>query len=360
MPTNAATLIKPDPQDAEALGMIERWVKVMEVYMHAVDTLKYQLPQSSTMVENATKDLSNQFSTLAAGAAEQSQHMARIVKMADSLELGDSRISLMEFTQLFSTTLSDSIEKILYVSKRAITMVYTLDEAITSLASIEGFLKDIQAINKQTNLLALNATIEAVRAGEAGKGFAVVASEVKDVSSQVRMMAGNMRDQIAKVSKSVGAGYEVLKDVATTDMSQNMEAQEKLGLLLKSMMKQNHEFSNILSDSAKATDAISSTISGMVMNMQFQDRSSQVVQNSVNLLAHMEKTVGEMMAESKPLLGAAPAPDTKFADEVAGQFRLSAFVQTFRNSLAGLPLDAAPPAPPVGAKGGSDDDIELF
>lgn len=344
------------PQDDAAL--LARWIATMRVYLHAVQVLQHQLPRSAQGVEAATTDLARQFDQLAGGAKEQSRHLSRIVELADSLELGDSRISLTEFTGLFSATLQDSIEKILFVSKRAITMVYMLDEAIGSLASIEGFLKDIQKINKQTNLLALNATIESVRAGEAGRSFRVVAHEVKSVSEQVQRLAGNMRQQIGNVSKSVSAGYEVLKDVATTDMTQNMAAQEKLTLLMQSMVKQNGEFARILSESASATDAISVTISGMVMNMQFQDRSAQVVQNSVDLLAHMERSVKRIIAACEPLMDAkACEADRSLADEVAAQFRLSEFAQMFRNSLAGLPLDTPPSA---GATGTSQDDIELF
>ena len=353
----SALLAKPNFTNDES-AMLAHLVSTIKVYLHAIEVLKLQLPKSSTMVEEATADLSRQFSLLAAGAAEQSQHMAKIVSLADSLQLGEDRISLTEFTQLFSDTLSNSIEKILYVSKRAVTMVYMLDEAIASLSSIEGFVKDIQTINKKTNLHSLNATIEAVRAGEAGKGFQVVAAEVKDVSEQVKNLAQNMRKQITTVSQSVTAGYEVLKDVATTDMSQNMVAQEKLGLLLDSMVKQNTEFAHILSGSAEATNRISSTISSMVMNMQFQDRSAQFIQNSVNLLTHMEHTVRQILQECEPLLSKeASREDAALADEVAAQFRLSEFAQIFRNSIAGLPADTPLPALNAAVE---TNDIELF
>jgi methyl-accepting chemotaxis protein len=358
---NAAPLpFEPAPMAERTL--VARMASTLQVYHHAVQVLMHMLPKSSGMVEVAATDLNRQFDLLAKGALEQSKHLSHIVTLADSLEMGSERISLTEFSALFSTTLSDSIDKILFVSKRAITMVYALDEAIQSLATIEGFLKDIQAINKQTNLLALNATIEAVRAGEAGKGFAVVASEVKEVSTQVKQLAADMSARIAMVSQSVSAGYDVLKDVGTTDMSQNMQAQEKLSQLLASLTKQNKEFSHVLSESAKATNDISNTISGMVMNLQFQDRNAQFVFNSMKLLKHMDESLLALIGEAEAQSGQPPVPNAVLAEEVEKLFSLSEFVQALHNSRNGKPLDAAgaPTLVSNGTAKPTEDNIELF
>lgn len=346
--------------------VLSRWVCDMQVYVHAIRTLKYHLPKSAEVVEKATRDLSDQFRQLADGASTQSQQMKTILSIADSLEMGDKRISLQEFTTLFSDTLKDSIEKILFVSKRSITMVYMLDEAMENLASIEKFLTDIQKINKKVNLLSLNAAIEAVQAGSAGKGFNVVASEVKEVSQHVRELASHMRGEIEKVNVSVKAGYDVLKDVATTDMTQNIEAQDKLNVLLQSLIKQNETFSQVLAEGAKTSDVISNSIGGMIMHMQFQDRNTQCIENSITALDHMEATITQLIEMSRPYLSddAIRLNDT-LACELTDQLKLSAFSQIFNSSIKGENLEAihySPVADNFVEKGDDDDDdnIDLF
>ena len=74
------------------------------------------------------------------------------------------------------------------IAEAAVVQAQQTDGRIGKLSraaqEIGDVVKLITAIAEQTNLLALNATIEAARAGDAGRGFAVVASEVKSLASQ--------------------------------------------------------------------------------------------------------------------------------------------------------------------------------
>ena len=350
---------KATPSDSIAL-LLTRWISTIETYSHAINVLNNQLPKTAVLVETSTKALSDQFLDLAKGANVQSDQVKKIIDMAGFLEMGDQRISLKEFTDLFSKTLDDSLQQILIVSKQAISMVYQLDEAMQNLTSIESFVKDIQTINKQANLLALNATIESVRAGEAGKSFGVVAHEVKQVSTQISTLSKNMREKITNVTQSVRAGYNTLQEVATIDMSNNILAQEKLTLLLDSLLRQNTNFSGVLNTTAKATDELAKTISGMVVGMQFQDRTTQYIDNSVNLLSHMQQTIEKLKTESERAIPELSqlGTDKNLTTAITEQFKLGEFAQMFKNSLAGNPLENKQDAAILADK--IDDNVELF
>jgi len=81
---------------------------------------------------------------------------------------------------------------------------------------IGDVVKLITAIAEQTNLLALNATIEAARAGDAGRGFAVVASEVKSLASQTAKATDEISTHIGGMQGATQESVAAIKEISGT------------------------------------------------------------------------------------------------------------------------------------------------
>jgi len=81
---------------------------------------------------------------------------------------------------------------------------------------IGDVVKLITAIAEQTNLLALNATIEAARAGDAGRGFAVVASEVKSLASQTAKATDEISSHISGMQGATQESVAAIKEIGVT------------------------------------------------------------------------------------------------------------------------------------------------
>jgi methyl-accepting chemotaxis protein len=83
-------------------------------------------------------------------------------------------------------------------------------------ARIGDVVKLITAVAEQTNLLALNATIEAARAGDAGKGFAVVAQEVKALAGQTAKATEEISSQISGMQQATVRSVEAIDAIQRT------------------------------------------------------------------------------------------------------------------------------------------------
>ena len=104
--------------------------------------------------------------------------------------------------------------------RSAVTAVDETNGHVIGLSEAAGKIGEIvsliNSIAAQTNLLALNATIEAARAGEAGKGFAVVASEVKNLATQTAKATEDISTQIAGMQQVTGAAVTAIRGMGET------------------------------------------------------------------------------------------------------------------------------------------------
>lgn len=353
VPIKAAADVHPEVEGGHALDQ-----KLYEAVLSAIIEL---LPETSLMVTDNADLLSEKFRTLAGSASAQSEKVKEIVSISESLELGGEAITIEQFNMLFNETLSGAIEKMIQVAKMAMTMVYSMDEAIGQLKDVNSSVAGIQKITRQSNILALNATIEAEKAGEVGKGFAVVACEVKEIAKSINSVSEDIRTKISAIVDSMDEGYGTLRELATTDMSDNIVAKERLEGLTKALLDQNDSFKKVLRETADKSDEISGYISQMTISMQFQDRVAQQIENTVGLL---DKMVVRMQGIT--VVDTDVSEDQKqFAQSLVAGIKLAEVrdsVATNLSAIEGVGIEK----PSTSAKGAEaaadedDDDIELF
>jgi len=166
--------------------------------------------------------------------------------------------------------------------------VQGLDRFIVELQEMAS---DVARIAQQTNLLALNAAIEAARAGDLGRGFAVVAKEFRMLSNQsgetgrkiaekVKIISAAIVDTCTVVRESVAAEDNTLEaahstiDQVLTDFKNITDSFQRSGTLL-------HDESI----------SIQSEINNALVQLQFQDRVSQIMTQVMKNLGHLPEVL---------------------------------------------------------------------
>lgn len=217
---------------------------------------------------------------------------ARFVSIVNRLGIDSGHSNQDERTVM--TTLSSceaTVDEVLsrlretHEGRRAImNQIESLTEHTSQLQSMTD---QVSKIAEQTNLLALNASIESARAGEAGRGFSVVAQEVRSLSQQSKDTALNIAENVKAINLAIETTKQTTASTVKAEVQAVDQADQGLQSVLSSLQKlfsEISEKSNQLQIDATDTRL---DIEQMMIDMQFQDRVSQILLQIANIMAEV-------------------------------------------------------------------------
>jgi len=178
---------------------------------------------------------------------------------------------------------------------QAVEMAVSTNQNVASLSQaaehIGSVVNLIRDIAAQTNLLALNATIEAARAGEAGRGFAVVAAEVKDLADQTSKATDEISSQISGIQVSV-------KDAADSinTITDKVDEIRSLTTVVAGAIEEQHAATQEIAQSARyASDGTGQAAKNMTTVSQAIQRTADEA-DTVNSASDLVSEASEKLA----------------------------------------------------------------
>jgi len=149
---------------------------------------------------------------------------------------------------------------------------------------IGDVVKLITAIAEQTNLLALNATIEAARAGESGRGFAVVAAEVKSLASQTAKATDEISSHIAGMQEATKESVAAIKEIGGT-IGQISDIASSISTAVEQQSTATQEIARSVQNVAQGTDEAAANIMQVNRAATETGSASEDVLNSARTLS---------------------------------------------------------------------------
>ncbi|MDD2701040.1 MAG: methyl-accepting chemotaxis protein [Sideroxydans sp.] len=263
-----------------------------EVCEEVIPVWSSQIEMARSHTEHAITDLSMRFANL-------SQRLSAAVA-ASGGDGGSGQAGLVALLQNSQSELNSIITSL----RAALEVKQSMLGEVQSLSRFTGDLQkmaqEVADIAGQTNLLALNAAIEAARAGEVGRGFAVVADEVRKLSNMSGETGKKMSETVETVNKAIVSTLRVSEQYARQDAEMVQNSEQTIATVLSQFGEATSGLSSSTEMLRQESQEIGGEIANVLVDLQFQDRVSQMlmhVRNDLDKLdAHLQESDSERAA----------------------------------------------------------------
>jgi methyl-accepting chemotaxis protein len=275
---------KSDEQLLSLLGVIEQ----------VIDISNRQIENSRTQTESAITAMSSRFTSLVS-RLNSALEAATLSNMAVPDIHGHSSTLLDNIFINSRIQLSEVITNLAEALESRKSSFGELEKLSAETTVLKGMAQGVEKIASQTNLLALNAAIEAARAGDVGRGFAVVADEVRSLSIQ----SGETGRQITQSITHFTSAVDKTVSHATLAMEQDVKLEEEGASTITEVLESLEWMTKGMAESSEILKResleIIREVKEIIMALQFQDRTSQILVHVVEGLSELPKVIYEQI-----------------------------------------------------------------
>ncbi|MBT9540944.1 methyl-accepting chemotaxis protein [Thiobacillus sp.] len=181
---------------------------------------------------------------------------------------------------------------------------------IRDVARFSGELKamagSVSELANQTKLVSLNAAIEAAWAGEAGRGFAVIADEVRKLATQSGDTGKQITSRVESVNEAIQGAVQIAERYAEQDARAMQDSEQLIEGVLNVFRGAVEQLTQAATQFQIEGQAVQETVSGVIVSLQFQDRVSQILNQTKDDMARLQGVLHDNRERGER--GEPPAP----------------------------------------------------
>lgn len=267
-----------------------------ELSVVGLDSLCQQvLPIWSSQIEMAREHTEESVANLAQRFDALSQRLdAAVIASQNTMGSHDSHsgiVELLENSQLELSSITEALSASLAEKGKMLSAIEALSAFTEQLSKMAS---EVSNIANQTNLLALNAAIQSARAGDAGHGFSVVADEVRKLAHSSGDIGRKMTETVDSVNVAIDDTLTISHKFAQEDKKTLDNAEHIISTVLMHFTRAAAGLANSAEQLRNENKAINDEISEVFVDLQFQDRVSQILALVCADLNKLEQHLNEL------------------------------------------------------------------